>query len=80
MLLVAGSSVATTSPETPTGFSASRLVLYSKPFFTIAISPCTRAVDLMRAVAAACEADIGLARLARVVDDAADHRDGVTKS
>src|SRR5215471_724999 len=31
-------------------------------------------VDLVRAVAAAGEADIGLARLARAVDDAADDR------
>ena len=33
-------------------------------------------VDLVGAVAAAGEADIGLARLARTVDDAADHRQG----
>jgi hypothetical protein len=32
-------------------------------------------IDLMRAVAAAGEADIGLARLARAIDDAADDRD-----
>src|SRR5580704_14037540 len=32
-------------------------------------------IDLMGAVAAAGEADIGLARLARAVDDAADHRE-----
>ena len=31
-------------------------------------------IDLVGAVAAAGEADIGLARLARAVDDAADHR------
>ena len=33
-------------------------------------------VDLVGAVAAAGEADVGLARLARAVDDAADDRDG----
>jgi len=33
-------------------------------------------VDLVRVVAAAGEADIGFARLARTVDDAADHRKG----
>ncbi len=31
-------------------------------------------VDLVSAVAAAGKADIGLARLARAIDDAADHR------
>ncbi len=31
-------------------------------------------IDLVRAVAAAGEADVGLARLARAVHDAADHR------
>ena len=33
-------------------------------------------LDLVGAVAAAGEADIGLARFARTVDDAADDRDG----
>jgi len=33
-------------------------------------------IDLVGAVAAAGKADIGLARLARAVDDAADHRHG----
>ena len=33
-----------------------------------------RDIDLVRAVAAAGEADVGLARLARAVHDAADHR------
>jgi hypothetical protein len=33
-------------------------------------------VDLVGAVAAAGEADVGFARLARAVDDAADDRDG----
>ena len=33
-------------------------------------------VDLVGAVAAAGEADVGLARPARAVDDAADHRHG----
>src|SRR6185436_2478906 len=35
-----------------------------------------RDIDLVRAVAAAGEADIGFARLARSVHDAADHRHG----
>jgi len=33
-------------------------------------------IDLVRAVTAAGEADVGLARVARAVDDAADHRHG----
>jgi hypothetical protein len=36
----------------------------------------TANVDLVGAVAAAGEADVGLARLARAVDDLADHRQG----